>query len=143
MKNNMNIVIIDGQGGLLGAQLVKEISAQFKNINLTTIGTNAVATAAMLKAGAKNAATGENPVIVACRKADVIIGPIGIVIADSLHGEITDRMALAVGQADAARILIPMNKCNVSVAGVANMNMGLLIADVISKLHSWIDSQKT
>lgn len=74
MKNNMNIVIIDGQGGLLGAQLVKEISAQFKNINLTTIGTNAVATAAMLKAGAKNAATGENPVIVACRKADVIIG---------------------------------------------------------------------
>ena len=82
----MNIVIIDGQGGQLGAQLIKEITAQFPNKRITAIGTNAVATAAMLKAGAKNAATGENPVIVACRKADVIIGPIGIVIADSLLG---------------------------------------------------------
>ena len=67
----MNIVIIDGQGGQLGAQLVKEITAKFPDITVTAIGTNAVATATMLKAGAKNAATGENPVVVACRKADV------------------------------------------------------------------------
>ena len=132
----MNIVIIDGQGGQLGSQLVKEISAQFQNINLTAIGTNAVATAAMLKAGAKNAATGENPVIVACRKADVIIGPIGIVMADSLLGEITDKIALAVCRADATRILIPMNKCDTLVAGVPNQSTGALIADVIAKLRS-------
>ena len=104
----MNITIIDGHGGMLGAQLVMEISARIKDASITAVGTNATATSAMLKAGAQKAATGENPVIVACRKADVIIGPVGIVIADSLWGEITPKMALAVGQADAVRILIPM-----------------------------------
>lgn len=139
----MNIVIIDGQGGQLGAQLVKEISAQFPEIDLTAIGTNTAATTAMLKAGAKNAATGENPVIVACRKADVIIGPVAIVIADSLLGEITEKMALAVARADAARILIPMNKCENLVAGVSNLNMGALIADAAAKLRSLIDRHNT
>ena len=139
----MNITIVDGQGGQLGAQLVKEITAKFQNINLTAIGTNAVATAAMLKAGAKNAATGENPVIVACRKADVIIGPIGIVIADSLLGEVTEQMALAIAKADAVRILIPLNKCENLVAGVPNLNTGALIADAITKLNVLISSEKT
>ena len=105
----MNITVIDGQGGQLGARLVKEILTQLPDAALTAVGTNAAATAAMLKAGAQNAATGENPVVVACRKADVIIGPVGIVIADSLLGEVTEKMALAVGRADAVRILIPMN----------------------------------
>ena len=139
----MNITIIDGQGGQLGAQLVKEITARIQNINLTAIGTNAVATAAMLKAGARNAATGENPVVVACHKADVIIGPIGIVIADSLLGEVTEKMALAVSRADAVRILIPMNKCENLIAGVPNLNTGALIADAISKLNNIIISENT
>lgn len=138
----MNIVIIDGQGGQLGAQLVKEISAQFNNMNITAIGTNAVATASMLKAGAKNAATGENPVVVACRKADVIIGPVGIVIADSLLGEITEKMAVAVGKSNAVRILIPMNKCDNLIAGVPNLNTGALISDAISKLRFIAESGK-
>ena len=132
----MNITISDGQGGQLGAQLVREIAAQFQNVDLVAIGTNTVATATMLKAGAKNAATGENPVIVACRKADVIIGPVGIVIADSLLGEITEKMAVAVGQADAVRILIPMNKCDNLIAGVPNLNTGALIDDAIAKLRT-------
>ena len=132
----MNIVVIDGQGGQLGAQLIKEIILNFPNEKLTAIGTNAVATAAMLKAGAKQAATGENPVFVACRKADVIIGPIGIVIADSLLGEVTAKMAIAVGQANAVRILIPLNKCENLVAGVTNLNMAALIADAMAKLRS-------
>ena len=139
----MNIIIIDGQGGQLGAQLVKEITAKFTDISLTAIGTNAVATAAMIKAGAKNAATGENPVAVACRKADVIIGPIGIVIADSLLGEVTERMAVAVSRADAVRILIPLNRCKNLVAGVPNLNVGALIADAVSKLESVIYAEKT
>ena len=130
----MNITIIDGHGGMLGAQLVKEISARIKNASITAVGTNATATSAMLKAGAQKAATGENPVIVACRKADVIIRPVGIVIADSLWGEITPKMALAVGQADAVRILIPMNKCDNLIAGVKNVTTSDLIEDVIEKL---------
>jgi len=130
----MNVVIIDGQGGQLGSRLVKEITERFENITLTAIGTNAIATSAMLKAGAQNAATGENSVIVACRKADVIIGPVGIVIADSLLGEITDKMAAAVGRADAVRILIPMNKCDNLIAGVAAQSTGALIEDAVKKL---------
>lgn len=139
----MNITIIDGQGGQLGAQLIKEIKVRFPDINLTVIGTNTIATAAMLKAGAKNAASGENPVIVACRKADVIIGPIGIVIADSLLGEVTEKMALAVSRADAVRILIPLNKCENLVAGVPDLNSRALISDVISKLSNIILSENT
>ena len=135
----MNVTVIDGQGGQLGAMLIKELSAKFQNITITAIGTNAVATATMLKAGAKNAATGENPVIVACRKADVIIGPIGIVIADSLLGEITDKMAVAIGKSAAIRILIPINKCDNLVAGVPNLNTKILIDDAILKLRSIID----
>lgn len=138
----MNILIIDGQGGHLGAQLVKEISSEFTDADITAIGTNAVATAAMLKAGAKKAATGENPVIVACRKAEVIIGPIGIVIADSLLGEVTPAMACAVGKADAVRILLPMNKCENFVAGVTNLNTTTLIGDAIDKLRGIMSKNK-
>lgn len=130
----MNIVIIDGHGGMLGAQLVKEIKERFKSVTINAVGTNSLATASMLKAGAHNGATGENPVIVACRKADVIVGPVGIVIADSLGGEVTPKMAVAVGQADAVRILIPMNKCENLVAGVSNVSTGALIEDVLTKL---------
>ena len=135
----MNITVIDGHGGLLGAQLVKEIMSHFPAVSITAIGTNASATAAMIKAGAKEAATGENSVIVACRKADVIIGPVGIVIADSLLGEITPKMAVSVGQASAVRILIPMNKCENLVAGVSNLSTSAMIGDVIAKLGLIID----
>lgn len=130
----MNILIIDGQGGQLGAQVIKEILLHFDDIEIHAVGTNSAATATMMKAGAKKAATGENPVVVACRKADVIIGPIGIVIADSMGGEITPKMALAVGQADSVRILIPINKCENLVAGINEVTMAEMIDDVMTKL---------
>ena len=95
----------------------------------------------MLKAGANQAATGENPTVVASRRADIIIGPIGIVIADSLLGEITPTMAAAVGQADAVRILIPLNKCENLVAGVTNPSTASLIADTMVKLRAVIDAK--
>ena len=127
--------MIDGQGGQLGSQLVKAILQQMKEAKVMAVGTNAIATAAMLKAGAHQASTGENPVVVACRKADVIIGPIGIVIADAMFGEVTPAMAVAVAQADAVRILLPVNKCDNLVAGVPDLSMSTLIADVMVKLH--------
>ncbi len=130
----MKILVIDGQGGSLGAQVIKVVLGRFPDISLTAVGTNAMATSAMLKAGAGNAATGENPVIVACRTADVIVGPVGIVVADSLNGEITPKMALAVGQADAVRILIPMNKCDIVVAGVKNVSVNALIEEAVDKI---------
>ena len=130
----MNIVIIDGQGGQLGVQLIQKIKSNPIDSIITAIGTNAIATSSMLKAGANFGATGENPVIVACRKADVIIGPIGIVIADSLHGEITPNMALAVSQSDAVRILLPMNKCDNIVAGTSSLSTSTIIEDAINQL---------
>jgi len=132
----MNILVIDGQGGQLGGQIIKSIKGNFPNIDITAVGTNATATATMLKAGANQAATGENPVVVASRKADVIIGPIGIVIADAMLGEITPQMAVAVGRSDATRILLPVNKCDNLVAGVADTTMSVIIEDAIGKVKS-------
>ena len=131
----MKILVIDGQGGQLGAQLIKAILAQMPESRITAVGTNAAATAAMLKAGALIAATGENAVIVACRKNEVIVGPVGIVIADAMYGEVTPQMAVAVGQAEAVRILIPMNRCENLIAGVKYIPMTAMIKDVLLKLE--------
>lgn len=136
----MNILIIDGQGGQLGSQIIKAVINRYPDIDLTAVGTNAAATTAMVKAGAKKAATGENPIIVACRKVDVIIGPIGIVIADALLGEISPDAAKAVGQSDAVRILIPINKCENLVAGVTNLTLTSLIEDALAKLDKIINN---
>lgn len=131
----MKIVIIDGQGGGLGRQLVEALLKSKMDVELLAIGTNSLATNAMIKAGAKQAATGENAVIVACRHADVIVGALGIAIADSLFGEITPGMAMAVGQSEAAKILIPMNMCNNIVVGVAKQPMTQLIEDTLDVIR--------
>lgn len=131
----MNILVIDGQGGKLGKQLVEAINKRVKGANIIAVGTNSVATATMLKAGAVEGATGENPVVVGCRNADVIIGPIGIVIADALLGEVTPKMAMAVGQSKATRILVPMNMCDNIVAGVSDISLNTIIDDAITKIE--------
>lgn len=132
----MTILVLDGQGGRLGSQLVKEICARFPGQELLAVGTNSMATERMLKAGAPRAATGENAVVVACRKADVIVGPIGMVIADALLGEVTPEMAKAVGQSRATRILLPSDKCETLIAGIADAGMGALIEDTMNKLEN-------
>lgn len=131
----MNILIIDAQGGGIGRQLVSAVKKNMPGVVVTVAGTNSTATSAMLKAGADNAATGENAIIVNSKRADVIIGPIGIVIADALLGEITPLMAKAVAQSSAKRILIPINHCDNIVVGVDDLNIGKLIRDVIDELH--------
>ena len=130
----MRILVVDGQGGQLGGQIIKSLINSIAEVEITAVGTNATATATMLKAGASRAATGENPVIVACRKAEVIIGPIGIVIADAMYGEITPKMAVAIGQADATRILLPINKCDNLIAGIPEVSTTAIIEDVIQKV---------
>lgn len=136
----MRIVVIDGQGGRLGREVVSAVREAFPKAEIKVIGTNSVATATMLKAGASEGATGENPAIVACRHADYIIGPLGIVIADSLMGEVTPAMALAVAQSPAKRILIPMNMCDNLVAGVDRQPVSDLVADVITKIREECDN---
>ncbi len=135
----MNIVVMDSQGGGIGRQVISSLKAAFPEQGITAIGTNAQATAAMLKAGADQGATGENPVIVASRHADIIIGPIGIVIADSMIGEITPAMALAVGQSDAKRILIPVNHCDNIVVGVSDLSLARLIREVVERVRELLE----
>ncbi|MCR5254858.1 MAG: DUF3842 family protein [Acetatifactor sp.] len=132
----MKIVIIDGQGGKLGKALVESIKKSEIKGTVLAIGTNSIATAAMLKAGADEGATGENPVIVACRNADVIIGPIGILSADSLLGEITPAMAVAIGSSPAKKLLIPMNKCDNRVIGVKTYSIAELVSETIYELKN-------
>ena len=130
----MKVLIIDGQGGGLGRQLVTAVKEKLPETEVLAVGTNSIATGAMLRAGADQAATGENAVLVACKRADVIIGPIGIVIADSMLGEITPGMALAVGQSRAKRILIPVNLCDNIVVGVNEISMTKNVQNAVEAL---------
>ena len=130
----MDILIIDGQGGNLGRQLTKRLKEALPQADVTAVGTNSTATENMLKGGADHAATGENAVIVNARRAKVIAGPLGIVIADALLGEVTPAMARAVGSSDAVRVLIPMNRCETLVAGVGEKPMAELIEDAVGKV---------
>ncbi len=132
----MRVLIIDGQGGGIGRQLVTELLAQVPDARITAVGTNATATAAMLKAGAHQAATGENAVVVNSRTADVIIGPLGIVVADSLLGEVTPKMAVAVAQSPARRVLIPVNLCGNIVVGVIQQGITDMLRDVADLLKT-------
>ena len=127
------ILVIDGQGGKLGRLLVESLR-QSGTYHITAVGTNAIATSNMLRAEPDEAATGENAVRVCSRRADVICGPIGIVIADALYGEVTPAMAVAVGQSRAARVLIPINKCDNQVAGVADQPLAAMIADALRRI---------
>ncbi len=136
----MKVVIIDGQGGRIGQSLVEKIKEAKISCDITAIGTNSAATAAMLKAGADRGATGENPVLVACRDADVIMGPLGIIAADSLMGEITADMAAAVARCSAVKVLLPVNMCKKIVAGTRSMTMSALISEAVTQLREMITS---
>ena len=134
----MKILVVDGQGGGVGRQLAAQIKETFPDVQLMAIGTNTIATSAMLKGGADTAATGENAVLVAARKADVIVGPLGIVVADSLGGEISPAMANAVAQSNAKRILIPFKHCENVIVGVSDYTLGHLIQQAIDELRKII-----
>lgn len=130
----MTILVIDGQGGKLGKSLVESIKKSFPQVEIMAVGTNSTAAEAMRRAGADQVATGENPVVVACRHAQIIVGPIGIAIADALMGEISPAMANAVASSGAYRVLIPMNLCGTYVAG-ANQKSSVIMEDAVEHIR--------
>lgn len=132
------IMVIDGQGGGIGRQLIVGLRAMYPNVEIIAIGTNGMAASSMLAAGADHAATGENAVVVNSRYADVIVGPTGIVIADSMYGEITPKMAAAVGQSRAKRVLIPVNSCDNIIVGVAEQPVSKFVQGAISAMKTLI-----
>ena len=132
----MKVVVIDGQRGRMGQVLIERSRAAALPCEIAAVGTNAIATSAMLKAGADAGATGDNPVVVNCRDADVIAGPIGILAADSLLGEVTPAMALAVGQSPARKLLLPVNHCNNVVVGTQSMTLSKLMDEAVELLRA-------
>lgn len=137
----MTILVIDGQGGKLGRSLVENIKKSFPHVVVMAVGTNSAASDAMRRAGADRVATGENPVIVACRSAQIIAGPIGIAIADALMGEISPAMANAVASSCAYRVLIPMNLCSTYVAGVDKKSPAIL-DDAMAHIRSLLEGME-
>lgn len=131
----MKIIIIDGQGGKMGNAVVSQLKKSHPELEIIAIGTNSIATASMLKAGADFGATGENPAVINSRDADIIIGPIGIVIANSLFGEITPTMSEAIGSSKAHKILIPVNRCNHYVVGCENLTLAGYLAQVVIQVE--------
>ena len=130
----MKIVVIDGQGGRLGRLLVEGVKARLPQAQVYALGTNTVATAAMLKAGADFGATGENPVLRGVADADGVLGPVGVVVANAILGEVTPAMAEAVGSCRAKKFLIPMNSCGVLVAGVEEQPLPAYVAQAVEAL---------
>lgn len=132
--SNMKIVVIDGQGGRLGRLLVEGVKERLPQAQVYALGTNSIATAAMLKAGADFGATGENPVVRGAADADAVLGPVGIVVAHSILGEVTPAMAEAVGGCRAKKFLIPMNSCGVVVAGVREQPLPSYVAQALDQM---------
>ncbi len=118
------VLVLDGQGGGMGAQLIRQLlPALPEDCELICVGVNALATGAMLKAGAARGATGENALLYNVQRAQVILGPIGMILANGLLGEVSATMAAAVSGADCPKVLIPSNACGVTVAGVQELKL--------------------
>lgn len=130
----MVIMVMDGQGGGVGRSLVEEICLKYPDAELVAVGTNAAATSNMMKGGTAAGATGENAVIYNSRRADVIVGPIGIVMANAMLGEITPKMAEAVASSGAELLLIPMSRCGAAVMGVESRKLGDYIKEAVEKI---------
>lgn len=130
----MKIVVIDGQGGRLGKMLVEEVKVHLPSAQIYAIGTNSLATSTMLKAGADFGATGENPVVRGVMDADGVLGPVGIVVANAILGEVTPKMAEAVGSCRGKKYLVPMNSCGVVVAGVEELSLSRYVVEAVNAL---------
>jgi len=117
----MTILVVDAQGGGLGRVLIEKIRASKLPVEILGVGTNSIATSALLKAGADACATGENAVVYNSKHADIIIGGIGILSANAMMGEISPTMATAISESNAIKLLIPLNRCNTIVCGVRDI----------------------
>lgn len=136
----MIIAVIDGMGGGLGAQLVASLTAQLgAKAEIIALGANSLATNAMIRAGANRGATGENAILVSLRKADIATGPIGIIMANSMMGEITPLIAAAVSDSEARKVLIPVNQSHVEIVGLEPRPMGLAIREAVARIAEIVE----
>ncbi len=134
----MKILIIDAQGGGMGRMLVESLKRALPEQPVIAVGTNALATSAMLKGGADQAATGENAIRVCAAAADIIVAPIGMVLADAMLGEVTAEMAASIGRSRAHKVLLPVARCQTTIVGVTKMSLAeaveRAVAEVVSRV---------
>lgn len=136
------ICIIDGQGGGIGSAVIKRIKERYgETIEVIALGTNAIATAQMLKARANKGASGSNAIVQTVKKADVIIGPLGIIMAHAMMGEVTPEMAEAVCLSQAKKVLLPLTQENIAIVGVAGLPLPLLVDELIESHLSFLNEE--
>ena len=138
----LNILVIDGMGGGFGRAIIEHIKTEVTGAIIMAVGTNSIATSAMLKAGASYGATGENAVIYNCAKADYIIGVMGIMIINSMHGEVSAKMVEAISSSPAHKILVPYDKCNVTVLGLVEKPMQAYISEIAKNLFDFLQNSE-
>lgn len=140
----MKVAVIDGQGGGLGKVIVEKLKkkkTEKQKINIIALGTNAMATAAMIKAGADEGATGENAIIFTSKNVDIITGTVAIISANSILGEVTPKMAEAISSSSAKKILLPVNKCNIEIAGTKNYSLPSTIESLVERIIEIYDEE--
>ncbi|MCT4543016.1 MAG: DUF3842 family protein [Vallitalea sp.] len=131
----MKIAVIDGQGGGIGKSIIDKLKDNIDSSHeIIALGTNSTATTGMIKAGAKCGATGENAIKVMSKKVDIIVGPLAIMVPDAMMGEITKEIALSISSSEAKKILLPLNKCNMVIAGIENIKLNKLIEIVVEEV---------
>ncbi len=139
----MKIAVIDGMGGGIGSQAVERLkSLNNSEIEIIALGTNSQATANMLKSGAHEGATGENAISWMCQKVDVIIGPLAIIAANSMMGEISPKMSEAIASSSAKKLLLPVSKCNIDVIGLESLQFKTIFNELTIKIKKMLEERQ-
>jgi prephenate dehydrogenase len=138
----MLIAVVDGQGGGIGRAIVERIKSEMPKQEVIALGTNSAATGNMLKGGADEGATGENAIVHNVKDADIIVGVIAIITANSMLGELTPAMAVAVGSSKAFKVLLPINRCHIHVVSVANEPLAVHIENAVKAISNYVSTGK-
>ena len=134
----MRIAVVDGQGGGIGRAIVEKLKAALTNVEIVALGTNSAATGQMLRAGADDGATGENAIVHNMKSVDVVVGVIAIINANSMMGELSPKMAQAIGESRAFKVLLPINRCNIHVVSVEEVALSVHLDNAVKTIRGYV-----